>query len=238
MYANNEIGVVQPVREIGALCHERGILFHCDAAQAFGKIPIHVEDDHIDLMSVSAHKMYGPKGIGALYVRRRNPRVRLAPEMDGGGHEFGMRSGTLNVPGIVGFGEACGLCASEMEAEAGRMRGLRERLKAHLEGELAQVYVNGSMEHRLPGNLNMSFTGVSGASLLMNLPDVALSTGSACTSATVEPSHVLRALGVTDDLAHSSLRFGLGRFNTEEEIDFVAGRVVESVRKLRALSPV
>jgi cysteine desulfurase len=238
MYANNEIGVVQPVREIGALCHERGVLFHCDAAQAFGKIPIRVEEDHIDMMSVSAHKMYGPKGVGALYVRRRNPRVRLAPEMDGGGHEFGMRSGTLNVPGIVGFGEACDLCAHEMEADASRVRGLRDRLKAHLEAELARVDVNGSMEHRLPGNLNMSFAGVSGASLLMSLPDVALSTGSACTSATVEPSHVLRALGVGDELAHSSLRFGLGRFTTEEEIDFVARRVVESVRKLRALVPV
>jgi cysteine desulfurase len=237
MYANNEIGVVQPVSEIGALCHERGVLFHCDAAQAFGKIPIRVEDDHIDLMSVSAHKMYGPKGVGALYVRRRNPRVRLAPEMDGGGHEFGMRSGTLNVPGIVGFGEACALCADEMHDEAVRLRGLRDRLKAQLDAGLERVCVNGSMEHRLPGNLNMSFAGVSGASLLMSLPDVALSTGSACTSATVEPSHVLRALGVSDELAQSSLRFGLGRFNTEEEIDFVSGRVVEAVRKLRALSP-
>jgi cysteine desulfurase len=238
MYANNEIGVVQPVSEIGALCHERGVLFHCDAAQAFGKIPIRVEDDHIDLMSVSAHKMYGPKGVGALYVRRRNPRVRLAPEMDGGGHEFGMRSGTLNVPGIVGFGEACALCADEMQDEAVRLRGLRDRLKAQLDAGLERVCVNGSMEHRLPGNLSMSFAGVSGASLLMSLPDVALSTGSACTSATVEPSHVLRALGVSDELAQSSLRFGLGRFNTEEEIDLVSGRVVEAVRKLRALSPV
>jgi cysteine desulfurase len=238
MYANNELGVIQPVREVGALCHERGVLFHCDAAQAFGKVPIRVEEDHIDLMSLSAHKMYGPKGVGALYVRRRNPRVRLAPEMDGGGHEFGMRSGTLNVPGIVGFGEACDLCTREMEGEASRVRGLRDRLKAHLEAELARVHVNGSMEHRLPGNLNMTFAGVSGASLLMSLPDVALSTGSACTSATVEPSHVLRALGVGDELVHSSLRFGLGRFNTEEEIDFVARRVAESVRKLRALAPV
>jgi cysteine desulfurase len=238
MYANNEIGVVQPVREIGAICHERGVLFHCDAAQAFGKMPINVERDHIDLMSVSAHKMYGPKGIGALYVRRRNPRVMLAPEMDGGGHEFGMRSGTLNVPGIVGFGQACGLAALEMEEEAARLRGLRDRLRAHLEAGLAGVSVNGSMEHRLPGNLNMTFDGVSGASLLMSLPDVALSTGSACTSATVEPSHVLRALGVTELLAHSSLRFGLGRFNTEEEIDYVSGRVVEAVCKLRTLAPV
>ncbi|MBZ5618500.1 MAG: IscS subfamily cysteine desulfurase [Acidobacteriia bacterium] len=237
MYANNEIGVVQPVREIGALCHEKGVLFHCDAAQAFGKIPIRVEEDHIDLMSVSAHKMYGPKGIGALYVRRRNPRVRLAQQMDGGGHEFGMRSGTLNVPAIVGFGEACELCAREMAEEASRLRGLRDRLKARLEADLDRVDVNGSMEHRLPGNLNLSFASVSGASLLMGLPDVALSTGSACSSATVEPSHVLRALGVSDELAHSSVRFGLGRFNTEEEIDFAARRVVEAVRKLRALSP-
>jgi cysteine desulfurase len=238
MYANNEIGVIQPVREIGAICHERGVLFHCDAAQAFGKIPIDVERDRIDLMSVSAHKMYGPKGIGALYVRRRNPRVRLSPEMDGGGHEFGMRSGTLNVPGIVGFGEACDLCSQEMEIDASRLRSLRGRLQARLEAELPEVRVNGSMEHRLPGNLNMSFPGVSGPSLLMSLTDVALSTGSACTSATVEPSHVLRALGVGDEVAQSSLRFGLGRFNTEEEIDYVAARVVESVRKLRALSPV
>jgi cysteine desulfurase len=237
MYANNEIGVLQPVREIGALCHEKGVLFHCDAAQAFGKIPIRVDDDHIDLMSISAHKMYGPKGVGALYVRPRNPRVRLAPEMDGGGHEFGMRSGTLNVPGIVGFGAACDLCSREMEAEAVRLRALRDRLKSHLEAELDQVSVNGSMEHRLPGNLNMSFAGVSSASLLMSLPDVALSSGSACTSATVEPSHVLRALGVSDALVHSSIRFGLGRFNTEEEIDFVSHRIIESVRKLRSLVP-
>lgn len=238
MYANNEIGVVQPVREIGAICHERGVLFHCDAAQAFGKIPIHVIEDHIDLMSISAHKVYGPKGVGALYVRRRNPRVRLEPQMDGGGHEFGMRSGTLNVPGIVGFGEACDLCAAEMAADASFVAGLRDRLKGRLEADLDELSINGSMEHRLPGNLNVSFRGVSGASLLMSLPDVALSTGSACTSATVTPSHVLKALGLDDELTRSSLRFGLGRFNTEEEIDFVAGRVVEEVRKLRALSPV
>ena len=238
MYANNEIGVLQPVREIGAICRERGALFHCDAAQAFGKVPVYVGADHIDLMSLSAHKMYGPKGIGALYVRRRAPRVALSPQVDGGGHEFGMRSGTLNVPAIVGFGAACALCADEMADEAARLRTLRDRLKAQLEASLERVYVNGSMERRLAGNLNMSFAGVDGESLLMSLPDVALSTGSACTSATVEPSHVLKALGVSDDLAHSSLRFGLGRFNTEEEVDFVARRVIESVRRLRALAPV
>jgi len=238
MYANNEIGVIQPVREIGAICHERGALFHCDAAQAFGKIPIRVVEDHIDLMSVSAHKMYGPKGVGALYVRRRNPRVQLAIQMDGGGHESGMRSGTLNVPGIVGFGEACAICGREMADEAVRLRALRDRLLAQLESSLDRVYVNGSLEHRLAGNLNMSFAQVDGESVLMSLPDVALSTGSACTSATVEPSHVLRALGVSEELAHSSLRFGLGRFNTEQEVDYVAHRVIESVRRLRELTPV
>jgi cysteine desulfurase len=237
MHANNEIGVIQPVSGIGAICRERGVLFHCDAAQSFGKVPIRVEDDHLDLMSVSAHKMYGPKGIGALYVRRRNPRVQVTAQMDGGGHEFGMRSGTLNVPAIVGFGEACAICAREMAEEAERLAGLRDRLKAQLEAGLDRVYVNGSMEHRLPGNLNMSFAGVTGESLLMSLPDVALSTGSACTSATVEPSYVLKALGVGDDLAHSSLRFGLGRFNTAEEAEYVARRVVEAVLKLRALAP-
>jgi cysteine desulfurase len=234
MFANNEIGVVQPVREIGAICRERGVLFHCDAAQAFGKLPIRVAEDHIDLMSVSAHKMYGPKGIGALYVRRRVP---LQAQMDGGGHEFGMRSGTLNVPAIVGFGEACAIAAREMDADAVRLRGLRDRLRECLMTGLEGVHVNGSMEHRLPGNLNVSIEGVDGEALLMSLPDVALSTGSACTSATVEPSFVLRAIGLSDRLAHSSLRFGLGRFTTAEEIDYAANRVVESVRKLRALSP-
>ena len=238
MYANNEIGVIQPVREIGALCRQRGVLFHSDAAQAFGKIPIRVEEDHIDLMSVSAHKLYGPKGVGALYVRRRNPRVRLAIQMDGGGHEFGMRSGTLNVPGIVGFGEACAICGREMGEEAVRLGGMRDRLRTQLQSALEDVFVNGSLDHRLPGNLNMSFSQVDGESLLMSLPEVALSTGSACTSAAVEPSHVLRSLGVSEDLARSSLRFGLGRFNTEEEIDYAARRVIESVRRLRELTPV
>jgi cysteine desulfurase len=238
MYANNEIGVIQPVREIGAICREKGVLFHCDAAQAFGKIPIQVDRDYIDLMSISAHKMYGPKGVGALYVRRRNPRVQLAAQVEGGGHEFGLRSGTLNVPAIAGFGEACAICAREMELEGVRTAALRDRLKARIEAAAEGVRVNGSMEHRLPGNLNLSFAHVNGESLLMSLPDIALSTGSACSSATVAPSHVLRALGLTEDQAHSSLRFGIGRFNTEEEIDYVGDRVVEAVRKLRELSPV
>jgi cysteine desulfurase len=234
MFANNEIGVIQPVGEIGAICRERGVLFHCDAAQAFGKVPVRVTEVNVDLMSVSAHKMYGPKGIGALYVRRRIP---LQAQMDGGGHEFGLRSGTLNVPAIVAFGEACAIAAREMEGEAARIGVLRDRLKDRLLSELEGVHVHGSLERRLPGNLNLSFEGVDGEALLMSLPDVALSTGSACTSATVEPSFVLRAIGVSESLAHSSLRFGLGRFTTEEEIDYAAGRVVEAVEKLRALSP-
>ncbi|MBZ5583258.1 MAG: IscS subfamily cysteine desulfurase [Acidobacteriia bacterium] len=237
MYANNEIGVVQPIGEIGAICRQAGVWFHCDAVQAFGKIPVDVERDHIDLMSMSAHKMYGPKGVGALYVRRRAPRVALQPQMDGGGHESGLRSGTLNVPGIVGFGEACELCARESEAEAARVGALRDRLKAKIQAELPGASVNGSMEHRLPGNLNLSFEGVDSEALLMSLPDVALSTGSACSSAAVEPSYVLRALGAGDAAAHSSVRFGLGRFTTPEEVDYAAARVVEAVRKLRALTP-
>jgi cysteine desulfurase len=238
MYANNEIGVIQPVRKIGAVCRERGVLFHCDASQAFGKVPIDVERDHIDLMSFTAHKMYGPKGAGALYVRRRPPRVHLTAQMDGGGHEFGLRSGTLNVPAIVGFGEACAVAAGEMRDEAARVGGLRDRLKAMIEAGLDQVRVNGSMECRLPGNLNVSFAGVDAVALLSSLPDVALSTGSACSSATVEPSHVLRALGLSEARTHASVRFGLGRFTTEEEVDYVAGRVVEGVKRLRALAPV
>ncbi len=235
MAANNEIGVIQPVREIGAICREKGVLFHCDAAQAFGKVALDVNRDNIDLMSLSAHKMYGPKGVGALYVRRRNPRVLLRAQMDGGGHEFGMRSGTLNVPGIVGFGEACAIC--EMSAEAARVGKLRDRLQAALESELDGTRVNGSMEHRLPGNLNMSFSGVDAEALLMALPGIALSTGSACSSAAVEPSHVLRALGIGERAARASVRFGLGRFNTEDEIDYAAASVIQAVRKLRSLAP-
>jgi len=236
MAANNEIGVLQPVREIGAICRERGIVFHCDAAQAFGKIPIDVERDSIDLLSVTAHKLYGPKGIGALWVRR-HPRVPLIAQMDGGGHEAGLRSGTLNVPAIVGFGEACAIAAQEMAGEAARVGALRGRLLHRLETELDGIHVNGSLEQRLAGNLNVSFDGVEGDALLMTVPDLALSTGSACSSATVEPSHVLRALGVGEDRARGALRFGLGRWTTEEEIDYAAGRVVEAVGKLRALRP-
>jgi cysteine desulfurase len=237
MYANNEIGVLQPIAEIGAICKQRGVLFHCDAAQAVGKVPVDVMRDQIDLLSLTAHKMYGPKGIGALYVRRKDPRVQLAAQMDGGGHERGMRSGTLNVPGIVGFAEACAISRREMPEESARLGRLRDRLRARLEAELDEVYVNGCWEHRLPHNLNMSFAYVEGESLLMGLNDVAVSSGSACTSATLQPSYVLKALGVDDDLAHSSIRFGLGRFNTEEQLDYVGGRVVEVVRNLRELSP-
>jgi cysteine desulfurase len=236
MAANNEIGVIQPVREIGAICRERGILFHCDAAQAFGKIPLDVERDGIDLLSVTAHKLYGPKGIGALYVGRK-PRVPLSAQMDGGGHERGMRSGTLNVPAIVGFGEACAIAAAEMADEAARVGALRDRLRARLETELTGFAVNGSLERRLPGNLNVSFAGVEGDALLLTMPDLALSTGSACSSATVEPSHVLHALGVGDERARGALRFGLGRWTTAEEVDYAAGRIVEAAQKLRALRP-
>jgi len=237
MAANNEIGVVQPIAEIGKLCHERGVIFHTDATQAVGKIPIDVNKMNIDVMSISAHKMYGPKGVGALYVRRKNPRVQLSAIIDGGGHERGMRSGTLNVPGIVGLGKACQLCMEEMAKESCRMAGLRNRLRDKIMGRLDEVYINGSWEHRLPGNLNISFAYVEGESLLMGINDVAVSSGSACTSATLEPSYVLKALGTGDDLAHSSIRFGLGRFNSEAEVDYVADRVVETVQRLRELSP-
>jgi len=237
MYANNEIGVLQPVEEIGKLCRERGVLFHSDATQAVGKVPVDVNKQNIDIMSISAHKMYGPKGVGALYVRRKNPRVQLAAIIDGGGHERGMRSGTLNVPGIVGLGKAAEIAGSDMPQESCRLAGLRNRLKDKLLNGLDEVYVNGSMEHRLPGNLNVSFLYVEGESLLMGINDVAVSSGSACTSATLEPSYVLKALGLGDDLAHSSIRFGLGRFNTEAEVDYVAERLVDVVSKLRELSP-
>jgi cysteine desulfurase len=237
MYANNEIGVIQPVKEIGKIAHEKGVLFHTDGVQAVGKVPVDVIKDNIDLMSMSAHKIYGPKGVGALYVRRKSPRVQITAQMDGGGHERGMRSGTLNVPGIVGMGEACGICHREMPEESKRLSHLRDKLRNTFETELDEVFINGSMEHRLPHNLNMSFAYVEGESLLMGINDVAVSSGSACTSATLEPSYVLKALGVGDDLAHTSIRFGLGRFNTEEEVDYVAGRVIEVVRKLRELSP-
>jgi cysteine desulfurase len=237
MYANNEIGVIQPVQEIGKIAREKGILFHTDAVQAVGKIPVNVQKDNIDVLSLSAHKLYGPKGVGALYVRRRNPRVQITAQMDGGGHERGMRSGTLNVPGIVGLGAACELAQHEMVEETRRLRFLRDKLKDKLMTELDEVYINGSWEHRLPHNLNISFAYVEGESLLMGINDIAVSSGSACTSATLEPSYVLKALGAGDDLAHSSIRFGIGRFNTEEEVDYVAAKVIDVVRKLRELSP-
>ena len=237
MFANNEIGVVQPVAEIGKLCRERGVLFHTDAVQAAGKVPVDVNAMNIDVLSLSAHKMYGPKGVGALYVRRRNPRVQIAEQINGGGHERGMRSGTLNVTGIVGLGQACDLCREEMPQEMERLRKLRDHLKTRLESKLDYIHVNGSMEHRLPGNLNMSFVYVEGESLLMGINDVAVSSGSACTSATLEPSYVLKALGLGDDVAHSSIRFGLGRFNTLAEVDYVADKLIDIVQKLRELSP-
>ena len=237
LHANNEIGVVQPVAAIGKIARERGALFHVDAAQSTGKIPIDVERDSIDLLSISGHKIYGPKGVGALYVRRKNPRVALAAQIDGGGHERGLRSGTLNVPGIVGLGKACEICEKEMAAEGARLAALRGRLLSAIQSGLGGVTVNGSLEYRLPNNLNLSFHGVEGEALLMGIHDVAISSGSACTSAQLSASHVLKAIGVDEDLAHASIRFGLGRFNTEEEVDYAAARVVETVKKLRELAP-
>jgi len=237
MYANNEIGVINPIQEIGKIAKDHGIIFAVDGVQAAGKVPVDVQKDNIDLLAISAHKMYGPKGVGALYVRRRNPRVQLSAIIDGGGHERGMRSGTLNVPGIVGLGKACELCQQEMAQESERIRGLRDRLRKGLEAKLDEVFINGSMEHRLPNNLNMSFAYVEGESLLMGINDVAVSSGSACTSATLEPSYVLKALGVGEDLAHTSIRFGLGRFTTQEEVDYVIDKMVQVVTKLRELSP-
>jgi cysteine desulfurase len=237
MYANNEIGVIQPIREIGKICHEAGVLFHTDAVQAVGKVPVDVQADNIDVLSLSAHKIYGPKGVGALYVRRRNPRVQITEQINGGGHERGMRSGTLNVPGIVGLGKACEIAGAEMESEAKRLSELRDYLRNRLESSLDYVQVNGNMDHHLPGNLNMSFVYVEGESLLMGINDIAVSSGSACTSATLEPSYVLKALGLGDEIAHSSIRFGLGRFNTKAEVDYVADKIIDVVQKLRELSP-
>jgi cysteine desulfurase len=237
MAANNEIGTLQPIRALGRLCKERGVLFHTDAAQAAGKVPLDVEDMGIDLLSLSAHKMYGPKGVGALYVRRRDPRVRLEPQLDGGGQERGLRSGTSNVPGIVGFGVACDLCHREMASESIRLTELREQLRRDIQEELSDVTLNGHPTERLPGNLNLSFAHVKGEALLMALRDIAVSSGSACTTASLEPSYVLKALGLGDELAHGSIRFGLGRFNTAEEVDTVVQEVVRVVRYLRALNP-
>jgi cysteine desulfurase len=237
MAANNEVGTIHPIEEIAKIAKQRGILFHTDAAQAVGKVPLDVEAMGIDLMSMTAHKLYGPKGCGALYVRSRGPRVRLAPMMHGGGHERGMRSGTINVPGAVGFGMACELAGGDLEAEHGRILSLRERLRRGIFDQLDGVYLNGHPSRRLAGNLNVSFAHVDGESLLLGLREVAVSSGSACTSATLEPSYVLRAMGVSEEMAHSSIRFGIGRFNTDEEVDYVVSRVVEEVRRLREMSP-
>jgi cysteine desulfurase len=237
MFANNEIGVVQPMEEIGKLCHEKGILFHTDAVQAVGKIPVNVQAMNIDVLSLTAHKIYGPKGVGALYVRRRNPRVQITEQINGGGHERGMRSGTLNVPGIVGLGAACEIAGAEMETESKRLGELRDYLKDKFENALDYLHVNGNMDHHLPGNLNMSFVHVEGESLLMGINDIAVSSGSACTSATLEPSYVLKALGLGDDVAHSSIRFGLGRFNTKAEVDYVSDKIIDIVHHLREMSP-
>jgi cysteine desulfurase len=250
MFVNNEVGTIQPIAEIGKICRERGVLFHCDAVQGASLLPIDVDAMQIDLASLSAHKMYGPKGVGALYVRSRGPRVRLTPIIHGGGHERGMRSGTLNVPGIVGFGKAAELAQTGMADEVQRVAALRQRLQDGIFEQLDEVYLNGHPVHRHPGNLNVSFAYVEGESLLMGLngsvhalaasasrPAIAVSSGSACTSATLEPSYVLKALGVGEDLAHTSIRFGLGRFNTQEDVDYVIERVVAEVRRLRDLSP-
>ncbi len=236
MLANNEVGTIHPIAEIGEIVKARGALFFVDAVQGVGKIPFDVNKCKVDMAAISAHKMYGPKGVGALYVRRK-PRVRLVAQIDGGGHERGMRSGTLNVPGIVGMGKAAELCQGEMELEARRIGGMRDRLQAKLFAALPDVYINGSVEHRLPGNLNISFAYVEGEGLMMAMKDAAVSSGSACTSASLEPSYVLRALGIGEELAHTSIRFGIGRFNTDEEIDYVAEHVTQAVKKLRDLSP-
>jgi cysteine desulfurase len=238
MLANNEIGTIQPIKEIGRLARGRGIFFHTDATQAVGKIPVDVEEMGIDLLSLTAHKMYGPKGVGALYVRSSKPRVKIMPLIDGGGHERGMRSGTLNVAGIVGLGKACEISGTEMAAEGERVTVLRERLKHALLGQLQDVCVNGDAVKRLPGNLNMSFAYIEGESLMMGLKEIAVSTGSACTSASLEPSYVLKAIGLEDAMAHASIRFGIGRFNSQDDIDYTVKRVVEEVSRLREVSPV
>jgi cysteine desulfurase len=232
MAANNEIGVLQPIEEIGKLCRDRGVIFHSDAAQALGKIPIDVIRQNVDLLSISAHKAYGPKGVGALYVRQG---IQILPTIDGGGHEHGMRSGTLNVPGIVGLGKACEISQEKMPHESCSIAGLRNRLHDQIKSSLDEVYVNGSTEHRLPGNLNVSFAGVDGEDLMTAIDDVAVSSGAACTSAHIEPSYVLKALGISDELAQSSIRFGIGRFNTEAEIDYVGQKVIDAVQELREL---
>lgn len=237
MWANNEMGTINEVPEIGALCKERGVLFHTDATQWVGKMPTDVNRDNIDLLSMSAHKMYGPKGVGALYVRRRKPRVRLVAQIDGGGHERGFRSGTLNVTGIVGLGAACEICMNEMDQEGPRLLALRKKLEEGITSQLDVVQINGKLDRRLPHTTNISFGFVEGESLMMGIKEIAVSSGSACTSASLEPSYVLKSIGVGDDLAHSSLRFGLGRWTTEEEVDYAIEKVVHAVKHLRAMSP-
>ncbi len=237
IWANNEVGTLNPIREIGALCHEKGVLFFTDGTQAVGKVPVDVAADNVDLLCLSGHKMYGPKGVGALYVRRKNPRVRLTAQMDGGGHERGMRSGTLNVPGIVGLGRACAIAGEDMEKDARHTSKLRDEFEARVMRELGHVKLNGDPEHRLPNNSNLSFAFVEGESLIMGIKDIAVSSGSACTSASLEPSHVLRAMGVGEDMAHSSIRFGFGRFTTQEQVDYAADQLVKAVKRLRELSP-
>jgi len=237
MWANNEVGTINPIREIGAVCHEKGVLFFTDATQAVGKIPVDVEADNIDLLCLSGHKIYGPKGVGALYVRRRKPRVRLVAQMDGGGHERGMRSGTLNVPSIVGLGAACAVAEQDLEKDMAHSNALRERFEKKIFDALDHIEINGDADNRLPGTSNLSFAYVEGESLIMGFKDLAVSSGSACTSASLEPSHVLQAMGVGDELAHSSIRFGFGRLTTEEEVDFAADQVITAVKKLRELSP-
>jgi cysteine desulfurase len=237
MHANNEIGVIQPMEAIGSIAAEHGILLHTDATQTVGKIPVDVQKLGVHLLSFSGHKIYGPKGVGVLYVRRRKPRVRVTPLMDGGGHERGMRSGTLNVPGIVGLGKAVELCMEEMESEMKRLSGMRDYLRKKLFDNIPEIYENGDPNSKLPHSLNVSFTFVEGESLLMGIDDVAVSSGSACTSASLEPSYVLKSLGASDELAHSSIRFGLGRFNTQEEVDYVADKLIKVVARLREMSP-
>ena len=237
MWANNEVSTIHPVREIGALCHERGVLFFCDATQAVGKVPVDVEADNIDMLCLSAHKIYGPKGVGCLYVRRRSPRVRLVAQMDGGGHERGMRSGTLNVTGIVGIGAACEISKQDMEKDAAHSMALRERFEKQLFEKLDHIHINGDPDSRLPHATNISFSYVEGESLIMGINGLAVSSGSACTSASLEPSHVLQCMDVGDELAHSSIRFGFGRMTTEEDVDFAAEHVIEAVSRLRELSP-
>lgn len=237
MWANNEIGSINPIREIGALCKERGVLFFTDGTQAVGKVPVDVEADNVDLLCLSGHKIYGPKGVGALYVRRRNPRVRLVAQMDGGGHERGMRSGTLNVPAIVGLGKACEVCEADMDTDREHALSLRTRFEEKVFGALDHVHLNGHPDHRLPACSNISFSYVEGESMIMGISNLAVSSGSACTSASLEPSHVLMSMGVGDELAHSSIRFGFGRFTTEEDVDAAAEQVIAAVKRLRELSP-